>query len=231
MTAINTVLQAADCNLQLGLAYLQAGNRLRAKEKLFEAERQNPNAAYIKSAIAYFWESTGEWEKSEFYHLQALQLDKHGGATHNNYGRFLCQCARYNKAEAHFLKATKDLHYANTASAYENAGLCAMRIPDVPKAMGYLHKALSHNPRLEKSWLALAQLEKQPKLAYEYLKRYQAITARNTPAALALGVELAQHLNEIQSARLYALVLKAKYPESLEYEKIISAYPKLITDE
>jgi type IV pilus assembly protein PilF len=225
----NPIYQAADYNVQLGLAYLQAGDRLQAKEKLFAAERQRPNAASIKSAIAYYLEQIGEWEKAEAYHLQALQLDKHGGAVHNNYGRFLCQCARYHEAEVHFLEAIQDMHYVNTASAYENLGLCAMRIPDAVKAIHYLKVALKHNPQLAKSLLALAQLHsQQPKLAYGYFLRYEKMTIQHTPIALALGVQLALTLQDEAASHRYASLLKAQYPKSPEYQKLLSTYPELI---
>lgn len=225
----NTAYQAAHYNLQLGLAYLQTGNRLQAKEKLFEAERQHPNAPYIKSAIAYFLEQIGEWEKAEDYHLQALKLARNDGAAHNNYGRFLCQCARYNEAESHFLQAVQDTHYMNTASAYENLGLCAMRIPNNSKAIHYLKIALKHNPKLEKSWFGLAQLhqqQKEHKLAYECLQRYQAVAVRQTPAALAVGLQLAQSLHNTKAAQHYAHMLKTQYPQSSEYQQIAANNPE-----
>jgi type IV pilus assembly protein PilF len=228
-TTAGAAHQTAEYNLQLGLAYLKAGDRIQAKTKLLKAEQQNPTEGQIKSAIAYFLEHIGELGKAEAYHLQALKLDQNNSASHNNYGRFLCQCGRYNEAEIHFLKAIQNIHYLNTASAYENLGLCAMRIPDNIKAIRYLKAALQHNPQLEKSLLALAQLYlKQPKLAYAYLQRYHSVAGQSNPTALALGVELAWSLEDKKSAYLYAYILKQKYPHSRECQQVSVTYPDLI---
>jgi type IV pilus assembly protein PilF len=129
--------KAASFNIQLGMGYLKQGDRPRAKKKLLSALKQAPESPDVNAAMAYYFEKTDEMDQAQKYYLKALSLSKNSGAQLNNYGTFLCRQAKYEKAESYFLKAVKDEQYINTAGAYENAGLCALAIPDNDKAKLY----------------------------------------------------------------------------------------------
>lgn len=223
--------RAAEYNLQLGLAYLQTGDIERAQTVLFKAEQQDPRSPVVKSALGYFLASIGKSEQAQTYYLKAIELSKHSGAMHNAYGSFLCHQKRYQEAELHFLKALKDPNYQESASAYENAGLCAMCMSDAQKAFFYFHKALEKNNRLEKAWLSLAELEYQSKnytQSEEYLNKYKQLNPQLAPNALWMSIKLALLLNQDQEARHYAILLKAQYPNSSEYKNILISHPNLI---
>ena len=152
--------EAALYNTQLGLAYLKQGDRPRAKRKLVTALAQAPDSPSVNAGLAYFMEQTGEMKRAAFYYRQAMLLAPGRGAQLNNYGAFLCRRGHYRVAETYFLKAVNDAQYEHTASAYENAGLCAMAIPDYPKAMHYFRKALEHDPLRKQSLNELVKIEK-----------------------------------------------------------------------
>jgi type IV pilus assembly protein PilF len=152
--------EAALYNTQLGLAYLKQGDRPRAKRKLVTALAQAPNSPSVNAGLAYFMEKTGEMKRAAFYYRQAMLLAPGRGAQLNNYGAFLCRRGHYRAAETYFLKAVNDAQYEHTASAYENAGLCAMAIPDYPKAIHYFKKALEHDPLRKQSLNELVKIEK-----------------------------------------------------------------------
>jgi type IV pilus assembly protein PilF len=154
-----SLAQAAEYNIQLGFAYLQAGDMTRAKEKFLRAHQQAPRSSAVKCAIAHFFGQIGELKQAEIYYLQAIALSPHAGAVHNNYGGFLCQQGRYQEAEKQFLKAVQDPHYLNTASAWENAGLCALQADQKKKAMHYFQKALRQDPQCTKSQRILKALK------------------------------------------------------------------------
>jgi type IV pilus assembly protein PilF len=141
---------AADDNVKLGLAYLQEGNTPHAKEKLLMALEEAPHWSVAKDAMAYFLEVTGDKNEAEKYYKEAISLSPDDGAVLNNYGTFLCRSHRIDEAEKMFLKAATLPNYLNTAKAYENAGLCALTIPDKNKAKYYFEKASKQDPQLEK---------------------------------------------------------------------------------
>lgn len=138
---------AAAYNTQLGLAYLQQGDRPRAKRKLLTALRLQSNSAPVNAAMAYYLEQTGDLEKAQVYYKKALNFAPHSGIQLNNYGTFLCRTGRYKEAEHYFLLAVKDMNYIHTAKAYENAGHCAMASRDYSKAKHYFMKTIEHDPR------------------------------------------------------------------------------------
>lgn len=144
---IRRVQEAVAYNTQLGLAYLQQGDRPRAKRKLLIALRLQPDFAPANAAMAYYLEQTGDLKQAQAYYKKALNLAPRSGTQLNNYGTFLCRTGRYKEAERYFLLAVKDINYLYTAQAYENAGHCAMAIPDYPKARHYFMKTIEQDPR------------------------------------------------------------------------------------
>lgn len=151
--------KAASFNMQLGLGYLNQGDRPRAKKKLLTALEQEPDSADVNAAMAYYLERTNELEDAKKYYLKAISLSANSGAQLNNYGTFLCRQAEYTQAETYFLKAVKDPQYIHTAGAYENAGLCVLAIPDEKKAKFYFNKALNQDPSRRESFYELVKIE------------------------------------------------------------------------
>lgn len=186
--------KAASFNLQLGLGYLKQGDRPRAKKKLLLALEQEPNSAGTNAAMAFYYEQTNELEDAKKYYLKAISLSNNAGAQLNNYGAFLCRQGEYNKAEAYFLKAIKDSQYVHTSGAYENAGLCALAIPDNEKAKHYFITALNQDPSRRESLYELVKLEsKQGKNteALNYLQKHPDIVL-NDRILLSLAQDVAQ---------------------------------------
>ena len=147
---------AANTNVELGLAYLQQHDSVRAKEKLLRALQQAPDWEVSQDAMAYFLENTGNKAAAEKYYQQAVK--NNSALACNNYGNFLCRDHRPLEAEKMFLKAVDNPVYLNTAKAYENAGLCALTIPDKIKAKIYFQKALQQDALLSLSQQELRKL-------------------------------------------------------------------------
>lgn len=219
---------AADSNVELGMSYLQQGDMSRAKQKLLTAVEQEPNSAQAHAAMGYFLDNTGDTRSAETYYKKAIDIDPKAGATHNNYGTYLCRHGRYQEAEQHFMLAVQDSSYLNTASAYENAGLCAMQVHDLTKAAGYFNQAVQHDPKRALSWLELGEINYQQNKyqdAQQYLARYMQLTSDPGPEALWLGVRIARQLGDSTTAGNYTLTLQSKYPNSVEYKQLL-ATPK-----
>lgn len=149
---------AALYHMQLGLTYLQQGDRPKAKQQLWQALAQAPRSTTVNGAMAYYLEKTGEQQAAQSYYQKAMQLAPHAGGPLSNYGAFLCRHQDYQAADYYFMQAVKDSRYEHTAAVYENAGLCALLIPDNKKAKHYFRLALKHDPARKQARLALARL-------------------------------------------------------------------------
>lgn len=134
--------EAAEANVKLGMYYLlEKSNAAQAKQKFLKATTQAPTDPMVWYSLAYFEERVGEIEVAHAHYLQAIKLSPKEGATQNNYAAFLCRQGEYRKSVGHFINATQDSHYLNTAKAYDNAAQCAAKIPDQALAEKYLELA------------------------------------------------------------------------------------------
>jgi len=221
---------AANYNVQLGVNYLQQGDVQRAKRKLLLAMDQAPDSPQAQDAMGYYLSSTGDTSSAEKFYLKAIQLNPQAGSTHNNYGTYLCSIKRYQDADKQFMLAVKDPKYINTAGAYENAGLCALQIPDYPKAASYFEKAILQDPHRDNSYLQLSQINfKQNNYAkaQQYLVQYMQLNNDPSAEALWLGVRLARIANDNETAGRYAMMLQTKYPTSTESKQLRASQASL----
>lgn len=137
--------EAAKTNIQLGLGYLKEGEPQRAKQKLLAAMQQAPHDPETYLAMAYYCMNVEEWEQANFFYQKALALSPHSSQAQNDYGIFLCRTGQYSMAIRYFLSAAQKPEYTKQADAYENAGLCALKIPDALAAQRYFKKALTYS--------------------------------------------------------------------------------------
>ncbi len=192
--------EAAAYNTRLGLAYLNQGDRSRAKRKLVLAMSQAPNSPNVNASMAYFMEKSGDMDKAELYYQKAMAAAPKAGTQLNNYGTFLCRLGKYKQAETYFLKAVKDIKYDHTAGAYENAGLCVMAIPDYVSAIKYFNQALDQDPSLEQSLYELVNIEvKQGNIneALTYLQKHQNLTLGDR-TLLAMAADVAHKAGKLE---------------------------------
>ena len=144
--------------MRLGLAYLTQGNVVFAKEKLLRAFTQNPSAANINSALAFFMEKTGDFFSADKFYRQAVRLSAKSGVELYNYAVFLCGQKEYQKANRYFMLAVNDVHYADTAKAYESAGFCNLLARQEKNAVYNFKQALLKDPKRKSSLSALVNL-------------------------------------------------------------------------
>lgn len=149
---------AANFNAQLGLTYLQQHDLANAKQKLLLALQQAPKSLAVQEALAYFFERTGDPIAAQHYYLQGIKLAPYSGIAQNNYGTFLCRQGDYWQALQYFMRAAQDVNYLNPAHVYENAGLCALKIPDKSEARGLFQKALTIDPQSATALFELSKL-------------------------------------------------------------------------
>lgn len=152
--------KAAKLNAQLSMSYTSRGDYNRAKQKILIAIQEDAKLPEAWYGMAYYQEKTGDVREAEKNYQKAIALDPVRGDSHNNYGTFLCQHGQYRAAVNQFALAVKDINYMNAAGAYENAGLCALKIPDRTLARNNFERAVLIDPTLTTSGALLAQLNR-----------------------------------------------------------------------
>lgn len=150
---------AATLNVELGLAYLNQGLYPASKNRLLTALQEDPEIAASWYSMGYYFEKTGDSVQAEKFYKKAISVEPNSGEAKNNYGTFLCRQRRYQEAILEFLSAARENSYLYTARAYENAGLCAMKIPNPVLAEQYFNQAVNQNPSMPQSLLNLAKLK------------------------------------------------------------------------
>lgn len=139
-------IKVAEIDIELGIAYLNKGDIERSKQKFLFAQQKAPQLPEVWYSTAYFFEKTGNKDLAKANYIKAVELAPKRGDVLNNYGTFLCRNGKYAESIHYFLDATKDQQYLDTASAYENAGFCALKIPDKTQAITYFNLALQTDP-------------------------------------------------------------------------------------
>src|SRR5579863_6183257 len=98
---------AANYNVQLGVAYLNQGDLARAKDKLDRALTQDPDSADVHSARAMLFERMGESKQADAEFRTALRIAPNDPKVVNNYAVYLCQNGRTDEGVKHFMMAAK----------------------------------------------------------------------------------------------------------------------------
>ena len=213
--------QIADVNLKLGIGYMEQDRLDDALRVLRKALAAKNDYADVHSVIAIVYERMFMPDEAEDHYRSAVSLQSDDGAVYNNYGGFLCRQKKYRDADYYFRKALSFPRYPTPELVYENAGLCAARIPDMPKAEEYFRKALDLNPSLSNSLLGMAKImyEKKRYLSTRgYLQRFEEVTRHNSES-LFLGIQAERKLGDESAEKRYAKLLRSDYPDSPEFKQ------------
>ncbi|MGC8854984.1 MAG: type IV pilus biogenesis/stability protein PilW [Halothiobacillaceae bacterium] len=214
--------RAAQINVQLGLGYLQRGQKQAAAEKLARALEQDPKSALVHHANALLLDVLGETEAADRHFRRAIELDPKDSEARNNYGAFLCRLKRTGEGVAMLEQALTNPLYATPEFAWSNIGQCHRQAGQLGEAQAALLKAVQLNPRLASAWLLLAQtqLERGEAMqARESLRRHHDL-APQSPASLLLGARIEQALGQRQAQAHYELLLRGKFPDSDEARRL-----------
>lgn len=198
---------SADANVRLGIAFLREGAMQNAKEKLLLAEKLDAKNPVVCYCLGYYYETTGNLEQARKFYIKAIHVAPNDGASHNNYGAFLCRRGEYEESLKQLLLAVQDKQYLETAQAYENAGLCCLKIPDQQKAKNFFLKALAQDPNLASSQFYLAELSyaQQDYLEAKNFLNQQALVSHPSQQTRQLVKKVAGKLHDKTLLELYRL--------------------------
>ena len=207
-------LQAAQLNVQLGLGYLQQKQTDIAKRKLLKALKLAPRLAKAHYAMGYYYAEVGEFAAAKQEYQKAIQLNPNDPQALNSYGVFLCNQHEYKNGIDYFLKAIRIANNTQVGLTYENAGICALKIPNQTQAKEFLQKAITQNPSLVAAYYHLATIaydQKDYHLAQQYLAQFD-VHNKPTKKSLELGIKLAKHFGDKAKAASLELILQGVGP-------------------
>jgi len=219
---------AAAYNLQLGVAYLQQGNLIVAKEKLERALAQNPRSPPVHSALGLLYERLGDLRRADEEHRRALSLAPKDPELLNNYAVFLCRNHRVAEGVRRFEEAATNPLYRTPWAAYTNAGVCLRSVQRDAEAEVQFARALQLQPNYGEAVLQQADLELATQRGARALKRVLDYLAVNgaTPELLLLGWRAADAQQERGIALGLAQRLRTEFPDSPQARQLQSAVPE-----
>jgi type IV pilus assembly protein PilF len=212
-------------NLNLGVGYLKRGKEGDldiALEKFKKSISYNPKFALAHSMIANVYDKKGLFDSAEKHYKLSIKYNNGSPDILNNYANFLCQRGSYDLAIENYLRVIQNPIYKSPASAYENAGVCAMRAKQSKNAENYFRQSLEINNKQPNSlyYLMLIQMENKKHLqALAFLQRLEQVV-QSSSEMLAAGYKIEKALNHSDLAENYLKKLQRYYPNSESYKNL-----------
>jgi type IV pilus assembly protein PilF len=208
MQALRQVI-AAEAALRDG-RLAEAGKAARAALDL------DPGSSAASTLLAMVAERQGKAGAAGKFYARAVELAPRRGATLNNYAAWLCRNGREAESLPVFERALADPGYDTPGAALANAGTCALRAGQLPRAERDLRRALEYDHGSAVALAALAEVSYQ---GGDYLQA-RAFSQRRLAAApataqvLLLASQIEQKLGDSAAAARYVQRVKAEFPQS-----------------
>jgi type IV pilus assembly protein PilF len=211
--------KSASIHLQLAIEFYKQQNYKSALQEIKRSLDALPDyaAAYSMGGLIYM--ETGDMQSAGQSFQKAMKIDPDNGDFINNYGWFLCQNDRVQESIAYFEHAVSLRTYTTPGKAYDNAGMCSLKLKDNNAAEKYFAMAFKvdpGNPRVNYN-LAILNYEHRD---YEQAKFHIAKTIKTgitPPEVLWLGIKIAHKMSDSFVEGDYAAMLQRLHPNSKEY--------------
>ena len=212
----------ADVFVRLASEYLREGNYQAALTNAKKAVSKDSRSVNAQTVLALVYESLGEIELAEKHYQRALRIDERDPYALNAYGSLLCSQAKYDQAISHFTRAVDNPLYETPWVALTNGAICARSNGDPAQAEGFLRRALEQNGRYAPALLQMARVNYdlgRYLRARAYLERYREV-GQPTPESLWIGVMAERELGDLDQARSYEMLLRARFPDSRQVQEL-----------
>lgn len=214
----NEVQQRAKVHTELGALYLMDGRPAVALEEARIALSVDSSYAPAYNLLGLTHMTLGESRLAEENFEKALSLARGDPEINNNYGWFLCQTGREQRAMAYFVTAVRNPLYAAPTKAYTNAGICALRIKDYRAAEDNLTQALRLAPANTQAMYWLGEMTYRLGRYGEARQWVGEVEKLQEPTAelLWLGLRVERKLGNREAEARLAAQLRKRFTNSPE---------------
>jgi len=136
----------ARIHYQLGVSYLNEGNRIGALQELLQALKISPADKDIRNALGLAYLSLDDFKEAIIHFKKSVEIDPEFSEAHNNLGVTYLRLEEYDNAISAFESATSNVLYATPEMALNNIGWAHYKKGDLEKAMEYYGRALKFAP-------------------------------------------------------------------------------------
>lgn len=209
----------AKVHTELGSLYMLDGRSAVALEEARIALSADPNYAPAYNLLGLIHMGLNEPRLAEGNFEKALKLAPGDPEINNNFGWFLCQNGREDRAIAYFMAAAKNPLYATPTRPYTNAGICSILLKDLKAAEDYLLTALSLSPTNTQAlfWLAdIAYRQGRHSEARQWINEIEKLI-EPTPEVIWLAVRIERKSGNREAEARYASQLRRRFPGSPEH--------------
>ncbi|PIE44317.1 MAG: type IV pilus biogenesis/stability protein PilW [Gammaproteobacteria bacterium] len=219
--------KALTAYIQLGLAYIERDNMERARKHLKRALEIDPKSAGAHAALGLVYQNEGEDDLAEQEFLNSLRYDPSFTRGRTYYAAFLYSKGRYQEAYDSFQAASLDTGFASRSQIFTNMALCARKLNKRELMLKAYEKSLVLNSMQPNILLTLVKesiQDGQFGKAQGYYNRFIKLVGKSagvthSPRSLYLGIQLADHYQNLQLKSGYSDLLRVLYPDSQEYKQ------------
>ena len=222
--------KAMDTRIELGMKYLDAGNRDQALRQFLDVLAVDKKSARGLQGLALVHPLNGEPGPAEENFQKSIKYadKKEETSSRYTYGLFLSRQGRYEDASVQFEEVAKDLSYPDRAYSLYFAGRCALELGNITRAKAAFTHSLNLRASLAPSAIELADLAFQDQdysTAKRYLDRYNKLTEPSA-RSLWLGIRIERIFDNRDRVSSQAMALKNMFgysKEYLEYKTLIES--------
>jgi tetratricopeptide (TPR) repeat protein len=211
---------------EIGTSAVRQGKLRFALENYLEAEKYDPENAYIKDELAQVYRDLGRYQKAQEYFKEALVLKPRFPEAQNNLGSLYLLLKEYDLAIEYCQKAADDLLYKTPHFAYTNLGAAYFFKGNDEMAVQSFQQALKLAPEYSPAYFGLGYVYEKLKFWNGAIEAYQKsifYAPENADAYFRMG-KLYKQMNrtlEAQEAFKHFLELVPEGPDAEEAKRLL----------
>ena len=209
----------AQIRLQLAIGYFEQRQLNVALDEIKQALLVDPSFSDAYGVRALIYMDMGETVLADENFQTAMRLSPNNPDLSNNYGWYLCQNNRVAQSLPYFESALNNRTYQSPAKAFNNAGVCSMKLGDMAAAERYLTQAFQIDPRNLATNLNLGKVF-YGKADYIRARFYVGRAVKDdavSAEALWLAIRIEHKLTDRPAEASLVTQLRRRHPNSAEY--------------